>query len=35
MKKTKFGWIWIILSIVASLGMFTFGHMMCKKEDEV
>lgn len=35
MKKTKYGWIWTILSIVASLGMIIFVQKMCDKKDEV
>lgn len=35
MKKAKYGWIWIILSIVTSLGMIIFVQKMCDKKDEV
>lgn len=35
MKKIKFAWIWIILSVVTSLGMLTFVYMIRKKEEEV
>lgn len=35
MKKTKYGWIWTILSIVVSMGLVVLVYMVCGKKDEI